>query len=430
MNILVVGSGGREHAIVHAIARSAGNHVVVSAPGNAGTADLGNNVPIAADDLDGIREIVAEREIDLVVVGPEVPLVLGLADRLREDGVLVVGPSSAAARLEGSKTFAKEFMHRHHIPTAAYKAFLRGQMHDALAYIETHGAPIVVKASGLAAGKGAIVCMTEGEAHDAVMSILRDNSLGSAGDEIVLESFMTGEEASVFALTDGKNYVLLPSAQDHKRIGEGDTGPNTGGMGAYAPAPLVTEEILHDVCIRIIEPTLKGMEEEGYAYSGVLYCGLMMTSDGPKVVEYNCRFGDPETQVVLPLLKSDAVELFLRTANGTLDDYNIEWTHGATACVVLASGGYPNAYEKGKVIQGLEEAAAQADSFVYLAGVEQMGNEEYVTSGGRVLAVTGIGSDLSVALERAYQGVHAISFDGRYYRPDIGEKGLARLALS
>lgn len=430
MNILVVGSGGREHAIVHAIARSAGNHVVVSAPGNAGTADLGNNVPIAADDLDGIREIVAEREIDLVVVGPEVPLVLGLADRLREDGVLVVGPSSAAARLEGSKTFAKEFMHRHHIPTAAYKAFLRGQMHDALAYIETHGAPIVVKASGLAAGKGAIVCMTEGEAHDAVMSILRDNSLGSAGDEIVLESFMTGEEASVFALTDGKNYVLLPSAQDHKRIGEGDTGPNTGGMGAYAPAPLVTEEILHDVCIRIIEPTLKGMEEEGYAYSGVLYCGLMMTSDGPKVVEYNCRFGDPETQVVLPLLKSDAVELFLRTANGTLGDYNIEWTHGATACVVLASGGYPNAYEKGKVIQGLEEAAAQADSFVYLAGVEQMGNEEYVTSGGRVLAVTGIGSDLSVALERAYQGVHAISFDGRYYRPDIGEKGLARLALS
>ncbi len=415
---------------MHAITRSAGNHVVVSAPGNAGTADLGSNVPIAADDLDGISNIVGERDIDLVVVGPEVPLVLGLADRLRERGVLVVGPSSAAARLEGSKTFAKEFMHRHHIPTAAYKSFQRGQMHDALAYIEMHGAPIAVKASGLAAGKGAIVCMTEVEAHDAVTSILRDNSLGSAGDEIVLESFMTGEEASVFALTDGKNYVLLPSAQDHKRIGEGDTGPNTGGMGAYAPAPLVTEETLHDVCVRIIEPTLKGMEEEGCAYSGILYCGLMMTSDGPMVVEYNCRLGDPEAQVVLPLLKSDAVELFLRTANGTLDDYNIEWMRGSAACVVLASGGYPNAYEKGKVIHGLEEAAAQDDSFVYMAGVEHSSNGKYVTSGGRVLAVTGMGSDLSVALERAYQGVRDISFDGRYYRADIGEKGLARLALS
>ncbi len=430
MNILVVGSGGREHAIVHAITRSSGNHVVISAPGNAGTADLGSNVAIAADDLDGIREFVTLRKIDLVVVGPEVPLVLGLADWLREDGVLVLGPSSAAARLEGSKIFAKEFMDRHDIPTASYKAFQRGRKDDALVYVETHGAPIVVKASGLAAGKGAIVCMTEAEAHEAVDFILRDNSLGSAGDEIVLESFMTGEEASVFALTDGEHYVLLPSAQDHKRIGEGDTGPNTGGMGAYAPAPLVTEEILHDVCVRIIEPTLKGMQEEGCAYSGVLYCGLMMTSDGPKVVEYNCRLGDPEAQVVLPLLKSDAVELFLRTANGTLDDYEIEWMHGAAASVVLASGGYPDAYEKGKVIYGVEEAAALDNTFVYMAGVERSGDGDYVTSGGRVLAVTGLGSDLSVALERAYQGVHAISFNGRYYRQDIGEKGLARLALS
>ena len=426
MKILVVGSGGREHAIVHSITQSITAHEIYIAPGNAGTARLGKNVSISAEAVEDLLQFVLQESFDLVIIGPEGPLVLGLADRLRDVGVSVVGPSAAAARLEGSKAFAKAFMLRHGIPTAAFKTFGRTNLAEALEYVREEGAPIVVKASGLAAGKGAIVCGTEEEAIESVRSILDHGSLGSAGEEIVLESFMKGEEASLFVFTDGQDYVLLPTAQDHKQIGEGDTGPNTGGMGAYAPAPLMTPELLDIACRTIVEPTLHGMRVEGHAFSGILYCGLMITEEGPKVVEYNCRLGDPEAQVVLPLLASDSVELFDRLANGKLGDYSILLKSDSAACVVLSSEGYPGAYKKGRPIHGLKEAEALSNVIVYQAGVNEMSAGEPTTAGGRVLAVTGIGRDLGEAVDTAYLGVHCISFEGQYYRKDIGEKGLAR----
>jgi len=430
MRILIVGSGGREHAIAWSLNRSPHSVELFITPGNAGTGLLGKNLSVSADDLDGIQECVRAMDIELVVVGPEAPLVNGLADRLREINIPVVGPSADAARLEGSKAFAKAFMARHGIPTASYRAFGASQIDEALAFVSEEGAPIVVKASGLAAGKGAIVCMTESDAVEAVMALLDEGVLGEAGAEVVIETFMDGEEASVFALTDGTHYVLLSSAQDHKRIGDGDTGPNTGGMGAYAPAPLMTDRLTSQVCKSIVEPTLRGMTEEGYPYTGILYVGLMINEDGPRVVEYNCRLGDPETQVVLPLLGSDAVELFYRLATGDLDGFDVDLLDGSAACVVMSSGGYPGAYEKGKTIAGLDTASGLENVVVFQAGVSVSEDDTFVTSGGRVLAVTALGDDLSHALDRAYDGVGRISFEGSYYRSDIGQKGLSRLAES
>ncbi len=442
MKILVVGSGGREHAIVQSLTNPLAiehsgplseeniEHEVFTAPGNAGTAAFGTNVLIAADDVDALHRYAVQEAFDLVIVGPEVPLVLGLADLLRESGISVVGPSALAARLEGSKSFAKLFMTKYDIPTASYQVFHRSEADAALDHIRTQGAPIVVKASGLAAGKGAIVCMTEEDALEAISAILHDHHLGEAGEEVVIESFMEGEEASVFALTDGTDYILLPTAQDHKRVGEGDTGPNTGGMGAYAPAPIMTNKLLVDVCRMVIEPTLEGMRREGSPYTGILYCGLMITAEGPKVMEFNCRLGDPEAQVVLPLMRSDVAELFRSVADGTLSEFELEVADKSAVCVVMASEGYPDDYEKGKTITGIEGASSQGQTFVYQAGVTVDETGELVTSGGRVLAVTGLGVDLTDAMDRAYKGVEAISFEGHFYRRDIGEKGLARTALS
>jgi phosphoribosylamine--glycine ligase len=424
MHVLVIGSGGREHALCHALARSPRRSALSCAPGNAGTAALATNVPIAADDLDGLLSFAQEHAVDLTIVGPEAPLVAGLVDRFEAAGLAVVGPTAAAARLEGSKSFANDFMARHGIPTAASRTFTAQQYDAAVAHVESGAFPVVLKADGLAAGKGVHICADADAAREALREILLDAAYGEAGARVVVEEFMEGEEASVFALTDGTDYVLLCPAQDHKRIGEGDTGPNTGGMGAYAPAPVVTSSVLHAVEERIVQPVLEGMADEETPYRGVLYCGLMITDEGPKVVEFNCRFGDPEAQVVLPLLASDALDLFEAIAAGRLGEADVTMADGAAACVVLASEGYPGPYEKGKLIRGLGEVPE--DVVVFHAGTAER-DGEIVTAGGRVLGVTGFGDELHAALDAAYAGVDAIHFDGVQVRRDIGQKGLKRL---
>jgi phosphoribosylamine--glycine ligase len=423
MRILIIGSGGREHAIAWALHNSKTPTTLFIAPGNGGTSALGKNVDVNVSRSSDVIRFVEQEEIDLVVIGPEQPLVDGMADALRTSGIPVVGPSAAAAQLEGSKAFSKDFMARHGIPTAAYRSFERGQFEEALAFVRQEGAPIVVKASGLAAGKGAIVCESLADAENAVRELLGEGRLGDAASTVVIESFMEGEEASLFVLTDGNDYVLLPTAQDHKRIGEGDTGPNTGGMGAYAPAPVMTPARIRESVQKVVEPTLEGMKAEGHPYQGILYVGLMITSEGPKVVEYNCRLGDPETQVVLPMLSTDVAVLFHALATGSLSSVNVTMHEGASACVVMASEGYPGSYEKGKTIFGLDSFSPNSPAVIFHAGTRHEGNE-WVTSGGRVLAASARGADLKEALERAYSGVAAISFDGAVWRRDIGHRGL------
>ena len=363
--------------------------------------------------------------MDLTVVGPEVPLVEGIADAFDEAGLLVVGPSSAAAALEGSKAFAKDFMARHSIPTAAFRVFQSNQYEEAKDYLKSQGAPTVIKASGLAAGKGAIVCATPEEAHDALKRVMVSKDFGGAGEEVVIEEFMVGEEASVFAFTDGDDYICLSPAQDHKQIGEDDTGPNTGGMGAYAPVPLVDKVLLDKVCAVIIEPTLERMASDGNVYRGCLYAGLMITESGPKVVEFNCRLGDPEAQAVLPLLDVDATEMMLAIAERRLGRLRVGLSSNAAACVVLASGGYPGKYQKGFEINGLN--AAQEEALVFHAGTRINERGKVETSGGRVLGVTGVGSTLPKALDQAYLAAEAIDFEGVTMRRDIGHKGMTRL---
>ncbi len=426
MNILVVGGGGREHALCYALARSARRPQLFCAPGNPGTAALATNVPVEADDLGGLLAFAEASRMDLTVVGPEAPLVAGIVDRFEAAGLPVVGPAAAAARLEGSKDFAKAFMARHGIPTAASRTFDASDFDAAVAFVEGGAFPVVLKADGLAAGKGVHICEDAPAARAALRAILLDDAYGEAGAAVVVEAFMRGEEASVFALTDGSDYVLLAPAQDHKRLGEGDTGPNTGGMGAYAPAPVVTPAVLRAVEEQVVRPTLDGMAAEGSPYRGVLYCGLMIGADGaPRVVEYNCRFGDPEAQVVLPLLASDAVDLFEALALGRLGEATVAVAEGAAACVVLASAGYPGAYQKGVPVRGL--GAVPEGVVVFHAGTAERGGET-VTAGGRVLGVTGFGPDLPAALDAAYAGVEALSFEGMQVRRDIGQRGLRRLA--
>ena len=427
MQILVIGSGGREHALVWALSQSGRASAIYVAPGNAGTEGPAENVDIAADDIEALRTFAQEENIDLTIVGPEKPLVKGLVDAFKEVGLAVVGPTAAAAQLEGSKAFAKAFMEEHGIPTARHRTFTRSEHEEARAYLEEQGAPVVVKASGLAGGKGALVCETMDEAREALRRILRGRDFGEAGDKVVIEEFMEGEEASVFALADGENYVLLPPSQDHKPVGEGDTGPNTGGMGAYAPAPVVTPEQLDRICREVIEPTLSGMAEAGTPYQGVLYCGLMMTAEGPRVVEYNCRLGDPEAQVVLPLIETDLVGVLEKMAAGRLDELSLQTKPGAAACVVLASEGYPVSYETGFAIDGMSEAEGE-DVYVFQAGTKRGAANRIVTSGGRVLGITAHAGDLAGALDKAYQAVEKIHFQGMQYRRDIGRKGLARLS--
>lgn len=426
MNVLVLGSGGREHALTWSLAQSPRQPVIHVAPGNAGTAELATNVRLDMTDHEAVIQYARSNAIGLVIIGPEQPLVDGLANALRAASIPVVGPDSAAARLEGSKAFAKAFMERHGIPTAASRTFRRNEAAEARAWIEQEGAPIVIKASGLAAGKGALVCMTMEEARAALSDLLDTNALGDAADEIVVEAFMEGEEASVFVLTDGTDFALLSPAQDHKRIGDDDTGPNTGGMGAYAPAPVMTPELSATVVTSIIRPTLDGMASEGSPYSGILYVGLMITDEGPKVVEYNCRLGDPETQVILPLLKTDALSVFEAVANGTLSDLKVELHDGAAACVVMASAGYPGAYEKGFPVTGIEMAEQLPGTLVFHAGTSRDADGILRTSGGRVLAVAALAPSLEGALSRVYTGVSLIAFEGARHRTDIGRKGLLR----
>ena len=428
MKILVIGSGGREHALVWKLRQSPQVKTVYCAPGNAGIEYLATCVPLKPTDIKGLLKFVKEEQIDLTVVGSEQPLVEGIVDAFEERGFKIFGPSKAAAQLEGSKVFSKNFMLRHHIPSAHYKSFAASAIDEAKTYIHTIEPPMVVKADGLAAGKGVIICKNRQEASLALDDIVLHKAFGAAGDQFVIEEFLDGEEASLFVLTDGEEYAILASAQDHKRILDGDLGKNTGGMGAYAPAPLVTQELLQGVIQEVIRPTLEGMKQDGMPYRGCLYIGLMMTRNGPKVLEYNCRFGDPETQVVVPLIDGDLAEIFLAIAEHRLESSKVK-VHSATAvCVVMASHGYPDDYQVGKQIFGLQNIKAEDGVVVFHAGTKTEGSS-IVTSGGRVLGVTAIGftNELEQTIRNAYHAVEKIAFDGAYYRSDIGKKALKYL---
>lgn len=420
-NVLLLGSGGREHALAWSLNKSPQLKNLYIAPGNPGTSGVGENVDLTISDFDQIWSFIQEHEIDITVVGPEKPLVDGIANFLEAKRHPVFGPKLQAAMLEGSKEFAKEFMQRHQIPTASYRVFDQEDFDDAMAYIKEQGKyPVVLKADGLAGGKGVFIPETEAEAIKILEDLKTNSPLKEAASRLVIEEFMTGEEASVFAISDGTSYKVIGNAQDHKRIGDGDTGLNTGGMGAYSPAPVVTDEILARVEKEIIEPTISGMKEEGNPYVGFLYCGLMITEHGPKVVEYNCRFGDPECQVILPRLQSDLLEIMVAATQVKLDNVDIQFDNEVRCCVVLASGGYPESYKKGKEITGLDKIK---DALVFHAGTKQENGKIY-TNGGRVLNIVGSGKELKEAIDVTYREVKKITFDRAYFRTDIGAKGL------
>ncbi|MGL9740076.1 phosphoribosylamine--glycine ligase [Serratia marcescens] len=425
MNILIIGNGGREHALAWKAAQSPLADKVYVAPGNAGTALEANleNVAIAATDIPALVAFAQSHDIGLTIVGPEAPLVIGVVDAFQAAGLKIFGPSQAAAQLEGSKAFTKDFLARHRIPTAEYENFT--EVEPALAYVRRKGAPIVIKADGLAAGKGVIVAMTLQEAEEAVRDMLAGNAFGDAGHRIVVEEFLDGEEASFIVMVDGENVVPMATSQDHKRVGDGDTGPNTGGMGAYSPAPVVTDEIHQRAMDQVIWPTVRGMAAEGNTYVGFLYAGLMISTDGqPKVIEFNCRFGDPETQPIMLRLRSDLVELCLAGAEGRLNEKSSDWDERPALGVVLAAGGYPGDYRNGEVIQGLPQQES-ADGKVFHAGTRLQG-DDVVTSGGRVLCVTALGDTVAQAQQRAYQLAEGIQWPGSFCRKDIGYRAIAR----
>ncbi|ASM24138.1 MULTISPECIES: phosphoribosylamine--glycine ligase [Serratia] len=440
MNILIIGNGGREHALAWKAAQSPLADKVYVAPGNAGTALEANleNVAIAATDIPALVAFAQSHDIGLTIVGPEAPLVIGVVDAFQAAGLKIFGPSQAAAQLEGSKAFTKDFLARHRIPTAEYENFT--EVEPALAYVRRKGAPIVIKADGLAAGKGVIVAMTLQEAEEAVRDMLAGNAFGDAGHRIVVEEFLDGEEASFIVMVDGENVVPMATSQDHKRVGDGDTGPNTGGMGAYSPAPVVTDEIHQRAMDQVIWPTVRGMAAEGNTYVGFLYAGLMISADGqPKVIEFNCRFGDPETQPIMLRLRSDLVELCLAGAEGRLNEKSSDWDERPALGVVLAAGGYPGDYRNGEVIQGLPQQESadgkvfhagtrlqeSADGKVFHAGTRLQG-DDVVTSGGRVLCVTALGDTVAQAQQRAYQLAEGIQWPGSFCRKDIGYRAIAR----
>lgn len=418
MKVLVIGSGGREHALVWKISQSPLVDKIYCAPGNAGIAQLAECVAIKAEDLDGLLDFALQNEIGLTVVGPEVPLTMGIVDKFQEKGLKIFGPSGRAAEIEGSKTFAKDLMAKYGIPTAKYGAFTDAA--EAKAFLAEVGLPCVVKADGLAAGKGVLICETKEEAETAVDDILVDNKFGNAGSRVVVEEFLTGQEVSMLAFSDGKTIVPMVSSQDHKRIWDGDKGLNTGGMGAYSPAPIYTPDVHEIVVPQVLEATIKAMEQEGRPFAGILYAGLMLTADGPKVLEFNARFGDPETQAVLPRLKSDLVEIFLAIIDGRLSEMNIEWHEEAAVCVVMASGGYPESSDKGRVITGMKEAE-ETGTIVFHAGTKET-DGNIVTNGGRVLAISALGKDIAEAIANAYKGVEKVKFENMQYRTDIGKK--------
>lgn len=423
MKILVIGSGGREHALVWKIAQSPLVEKVFCAPGNPGTAQLAVNVPLKVEDLDGLLDFARTHRIDLTVVGPELPLSLGIVDRFEAAGLTIFGARQNAALIEASKAFAKELMHKYDVPTAFYDVFT--EVEPALAYIARHGAPIVVKADGLAAGKGVVVAQTVEEANAAVRDMLSGNAFGAAGARVVIEEFLEGEEASFLAFTDGRNIIPLASAQDHKPVFDGDSGPNTGGMGAYSPAPVVTPAVHDQAMAEVMRRTVDGMAAEGRPYRGVLYAGLMIRDGAVKTLEFNARFGDPECQPLLMRLKSDLVPVLLACARGDLAGIELEWHDQAAVCVVMASGGYPGDFPKGLPISGLAAAAQLDDLVVFHAGTA-VADGRVVTAGGRVLGVTGRGPTVAAAIDTAYRGVRAISWEGAHYRSDIGRKALTR----
>jgi len=420
MNILVIGSGGREHALVHTLAQSKTVKRLWCAPGNAGIAKEAECVPIQVDDIPALAAFARINQVDLTVVGPELPLVEGIVDYLRAEGMAVVGPTKTAARLEGSKSYAKSFMHKYGIPTARYEVVPNLQKGS---YLLNHWkGPCVVKADGLAAGKGVKVCADAAQAKAFLFEVMEKEAFGSAGSTVVLEECLQGEETTIMAFCDGKTLVPMPASQDHKRLLDNDEGPNTGGMGAYAPAPLVTSILMERIEKEIFQPFMKGITAEGFDYRGIIYFGLMITASGPQVLEFNVRFGDPETQVVLPLLETDLVDVLMAVAEKRLADTPVEWKRKSSLCVVLASSGYPGSYEKGKVIKGL--SAKQGEAKVFHAGTQTC-DADIVTAGGRVLGVTALGDSLDAARDKAYRAAGKISFEGKIFRKDIGAKALA-----
>ncbi|MCH7556980.1 MAG: phosphoribosylamine--glycine ligase [Planctomycetes bacterium] len=421
MNVLLIGSGGREHAIAWKLAQSKDLTKLYIAPGNPGTAQCGQNIPIGADDADELLDFARQNDVGLVVVGPEDPLAAGLVDAFEAAGIKAFGPSAGAAQLEADKAFAKQLMRSSSVSTAEGRTFDR--FSDARAYIASRDEPVVVKAAGLAKGKGVFVCDDPSDGILAAEKIMCDKVFGPAGDVIIVEDKLLGEEASILAFVDGRNIYIMESSQDHKPIGDGDTGPNTGGMGAYSPAPVVTEDIMNHITREIFVPVVDGMNRNGTPYKGVLYAGLMITGGGPRVLEFNVRFGDPETQPILARLKSDLLEVLLAVCDGTLDQVTLEWDRRPAVCVVMASGGYPGDYEKGKKILGLEEAQQLEDVIVFHAGTKDM-DGDIVTNGGRVLGVTALGQTIRDAKERAYRAVDKIKFDGAYCRRDIADKAI------
>lgn len=421
MKVLIIGSGGREHALAWKIADSPRISEIYCAPGNAGTAQLGQNVDIAADDNDALLALAQDKKIDLTIVGPEDPLVTGLVDTFASNGLKAFGPSAAAAKLEGDKAFAKELMRQHAIPTAEARIFT--DYEEARTYIATRDESLVVKAAGLAKGKGVLVCQDPAEALIAAEKIMKDRVFGDAGQKVVVEEKLTGQEVSILALVDGKTIYVLESSQDHKPIGDGDTGPNTGGMGAYSPTPVISDKASGQIESQVLVPIVDAMRRQGIEYKGILYAGIMITTTGPKVLEFNVRFGDPEAQPILMRLQSDLVEALLAVCEGRLDQVTLQWDPRPAICVVMASGGYPDSYEKGKQITGLEDAASMPDVQVFHAGTK-LSDDKVVTVGGRVLGVTALGSDIEDAQRRAYKAVEKIHFDGAYFRGDIGYQAI------
>ncbi len=417
--ILIIGGGGREHAVGWKVAQSPRAGKLYFAPGNAGTAKLGENISIKATDIDGLLDFVKKEKIDLTLALPDDPLALGVVDAFQKEGLRIFGPTKAAAQLESSKAFSKHFMQKHNLPTAQFETFTDFEKADE--YLKNHSLPVVVKASGLALGKGVVIAQTYEEAHEALENMMIKKVFGEGGTEVVIEEFLTGPEISIHAFSDGKNYSLFPSAQDHKRIGEGNTGLNTGGMGTISPLPFVDSALMEKIEKEIVAPTLAAMASEGMSFQGVLYPGLMLTKDGPKILEYNARFGDPETETYMRLLDTDLLDIVDATIDGTLGTFDVKWKPLSACTIILASGGYPEKYEKEKPISGIEEAEKNTDIIVFHAGTT-LKEGVLVTNGGRVLGVSATGVTLKEALQTAYEAIPKISFEGIYYRKDIGDK--------
>jgi len=423
MKVLVIGGGGREHALVWKIAQNPTVKKIFCAPGNAGIAKQAECLPIPAEDVQSLLHWAEKEKVDLAIVGPEAPLTLGIVDAFEARGLRIFGPSRRAAEIEGSKAFAKDLMEKYSVPAGESRTF--EDYEAANRYVQERGAPIVIKADGLAAGKGVILCQKLEEAQAALDQIMVKRAFGGAGNRVVVEEFLSGEEASFLAFTDGETVLPLPTSQDHKSVFDNDRGPNTGGMGAYSPAPVVNEKVHREVMEKIMIPTVRGMAQEGRSYRGVLYAGLMIQDEKPKVLEFNARFGDPETQPLLMRMKSDLVPVLEATIEGRLSNLKVQWDERPSVCVVMASGGYPGSYEKGKAISGLEEAAQVPDAFVFHAGTAFQGGK-VVTSGGRVLGVTAVGKGIREAIAKAYEVAGKISWEGAHFRKDIGQKALKR----